>query len=120
MLINSKKENGIPVFELSGRFDAYEVKAVDEHLMEAARVVPSQVIVDLSQVNFIDSNALATLVRILKQCRQNEGDLYLCNLSQPVRIIFELTRLDRAFRIFDSTGEAIKSFRMQNELALQA
>ena len=54
--------------------------------------------------------ALSALVEGMKRSRQLEGDLRLCNLQQPVRMIFELTRLDRAFEIFSSEEEAIQAF----------
>jgi anti-sigma B factor antagonist len=41
------------------------------------------------------------MVRTMKHCRERNGELILCGLRQPVRIIFELTRMDKAFRIFD-------------------
>jgi anti-sigma B factor antagonist len=64
------------------------------------------IILDLSDVTFVDSSALAVIVRGMKRCRERSGDLILCGLRQPVRIIFELTRMDRAFRIYDSAEAA--------------
>ena len=61
--------------------------------------------VDLSKVTFIDSTGLATLVKGLRRCRQQSGDLVLCGLQQAVRVIFQVTRLDQAFGIF-TTDEA--------------
>ena len=57
--------------------------------------------------------ALAALVHGMKQCREQDGDLLLCRLAQPVRIIFELTRLDRAFAIFDSVPAAVGAFKSE-------
>jgi anti-sigma B factor antagonist len=53
---------------------------------------------------------MATLVQGMKRCREKEGDLRLSELQQPVRMIFELTRLDRAFEIFNSERDAILAF----------
>ncbi|MFT7586943.1 MAG: anti-sigma B factor antagonist, partial [Cellvibrionaceae bacterium] len=71
---------------------------------------PPNVIVNLENVVFVDSTALATLVQAMKRCRQLDGDLRLSNLKQPVRMIFELTRLDRAFEIFNLEEEAAGAF----------
>ncbi len=65
---------------------------------------------NLAGVQFVDSTALATLVQGMKRCRQLKGDLRLCGLQQPVRMIFELTRLDKAFEIFSGEDEAIQAF----------
>lgn len=98
----------VDILTLSGRFDAYEVPLVvhwfDEH-PEA-----KQVIVNLSEVSFIDSSGLATLVKGLKRCRQNGGELVISDMQQAVQIIFELTRLDKAFKIYLTEAAAEKSF----------
>jgi anti-sigma B factor antagonist len=65
--------------------------------------------VDLEGVTFIDSTALATLVQGLNRCRKLNGDLHLCGLRQQVYMIFELTRLDKAFNIFVDENHAIQA-----------
>ena len=110
MDISSSNNASIPVLHLTGRFDAHEVKPVADWLQEQVDAKHPQVVVDLTGVNFIDSTALSTLVRGLKHCREKGGDLHLCSLQQPVRVIFELTRLDKAFDIFASESEAAQSF----------
>ncbi|HEX5690682.1 MAG TPA: STAS domain-containing protein, partial [Roseiflexaceae bacterium] len=107
MTVRAYRRNQIAVVEISGRFDAHVAPEV-KILLERADT-PSQVIVNLSGVNFIDSTALATLVGAMKRCRQKGGDLHLFGLQKPVRIIFELTKLDRAFELFDSEDAAVKA-----------
>ncbi len=101
----------IAILRIKGRFDAYEVSSVASWLETASDRAPAHIIVDLSKVNFIDSTALATLVKWMKRCRQKKGDLYLTGLQQPVRVIFELTRLDSAFEIFANENAAAQAFR---------
>lgn len=110
MDLKPRSSGDIAVLELAGRFDAYEAPSVAEWLREAASSPPARLVVDLSGVNFVDSSGLATLVQGMKRCRQQNGDLHLCSLQQPVRIIFELTRLDKAFAIFDKPEEAVDAF----------
>lgn len=100
----------VAILELAGRFDAYEEPQVKQWLAREAASAPAQLIVNLSEVSFVDSTALATLVQGMKHCREQNGDLYLCHLQQPVRIIFELTRLDKAFKIFTDEAAAIAAF----------
>jgi len=71
---------------------------------------PAYLVIDLSQVSFLDSRALATLVHTMKRCRAQGGDLYLCGPSQPVRMILELTRLHKALEIFPSQTVAIAAY----------
>jgi anti-sigma B factor antagonist len=98
------------VVRLRGRFDAHEVAEVRKALDAAQQMGGAQVVVNLAGVNFIDSSGLAALVAGMKHCRGEGGDLHLCELLQPLRIIFELTRLDRAFAIFGSEAEALGAF----------
>lgn len=106
----TRMRGSVSVLELTGRFDAHSAPAVTEFLVKAAAAAPAQVIVNLAGVNFVDSTACAALVQGMKRCREKNGDLRLCNLQQPVRIIFELTRLDRAFDILPSEDEAAQAF----------
>jgi anti-sigma B factor antagonist len=103
------KSSSVDVVQLKGRFDAHEVAPINTWLDEQILNGNVNLIVNLEGVNFIDSTALSTLVRGLKRCREQNGDLHLCSLQQPVRVIFELTRLDRAFDIFATEEEAQKA-----------
>lgn len=112
MELKSHFSGQIAVLELGGRFDTYETAAVAEWLQNTAAAIPAQIVVNMSEVKFIDSTGLATLVQGMKHCRQHGGDLYLCALQQPVQVIFKLTRLDKAFKIFGSEAEALSAFTL--------
>jgi len=107
MELTYRNTNGTHILELEGRFDAYEVPKLVEWF--DANPEAKFVLVNLSGVGFIDSSGLATLVKGLKRCRNKGGDLYLSNLQQAVLIIFELTRLDKAFTIFDEETAALEA-----------
>ncbi len=106
MEIESKQLGSLVVIRLTGRFDAHEIKPVAVWIKGQVDAGSIQVLVNLEGVNFIDSSGLSTLINGLKRCREKGGDLYLCCLQQPVRIIIELTHMDRAFRIFETEESA--------------
>jgi len=85
--------------QIEGRFDAHEIElfrtAVDTKLDSGH----NHIRIELSAVEFVDSSALAELVRGMKRCREDGGDLVLASPSDPVRVILELTKLDAAFVI---------------------
>ncbi len=99
--------NGVCVVELRGRFDAQEAPRVITLLQEALDAGQARVVVNLKAVHFVDSTGLSVLVRVMKQSRQRQGDVRICGLQQPVRIIFELTRMDHVFALFDTEEQAI-------------
>lgn len=69
-----------------------------------------KVIVDLSNVEFIDSTFLGTIVSALKKTANTGGDLKLVGFKPPVRSMFELTRLFRVFDSYSDLQDAVKSF----------
>ncbi len=85
--------------ELRGRFDAHEADMFRAAVDQAIDNNNVQIRVDLANVEFVDSTALAELVRGMKRCREQRGDLVLVHPSDPVRVILELTKLDAAFDI---------------------
>ncbi len=84
--------------ELQGRFDAHEAESFRE-IVDGILANSASLSVVLTAVDFVDSTALAELVRAMKRCREAGGDLILVKPSDPVRVILELTRLDAAFTI---------------------
>lgn len=110
MALHTRSVGNIAILELAGRFDAHMTPPVVEWLEQTALQSPARIVINLENVHFIDSTALATLVKGMKRCRQQNGNLYLAGLQQPVRIIFELTRLDKAFDIYQHENEAVAGF----------
>ena len=97
----------VHVLELNGRFDAHLAPRVEAW---QDRAPSPQVVINLANVTFVDSLALSMLVRGMKRFRQRGGDLRLCSLQQSVHIIFELTRMNRAFQLYENEDQAVHSF----------
>ncbi len=108
MELSGEQIDGIMVLHLSGRFDAYEAPVVEQFFQRINTDPLPYLVVDLSRVNFIDSTGLATLTIGMKRCRQQQGDLTLCGMQQPVSVIFRLTRLDTVFTMAATLEEAIE------------
>jgi anti-sigma B factor antagonist len=63
--------------------------------------------IDLSQVRYMDSSGIATLVEAMQTCMKRGIRLRLVDLSPPVRDVFELARLAAVFEIFPTIAEAV-------------
>ena len=109
MDLQSKSADNVQILTLSGRFDALTAPLVQEWIEQTLSPEHCQIVIDLKAVSFVDSTALATLVSGMKRARQLEGDLCLCGLQPPVRMVFELTRLDQAFEIFLNEEDAVRA-----------
>lgn len=64
-------------------------------------------VIDLSDVEFIDSSGLFALVSGLNLATESGARLVLCSLRPSARIIFEITQLDRAFHIVESYNSLV-------------
>lgn len=69
-----------------------------------------RLVLDLSDVSFIDSSGLGALLTVLKAARAAGGDVKLCGMTPPVQTIFELTRLYKVFDVFPAAEHAAASF----------
>ena len=66
----------------------------------------SPIVVDLGKVPYIDSSGLATLVECFKEVSKYKGKFALAGMTQNVREVFRLARLDTVLTIFDSVEQA--------------
>ena len=71
----------------------------------------SRVILDLSEVDFIDSSGLGVILSCYRHLQASSGDLKLCCLNEQVRMLFELVRMHRIFDIYGTREEALSSFQ---------
>ncbi len=67
-------------------------------------------LLDLGQVQFIDSTGLAALLTCLKQLSVQGGDMKVCSITSPVRALFELVKMGRIVDIHKTRDEALQAF----------
>lgn len=84
--------------EVHGNLDAQSASGLREQVRTLVADTSGQrIILDMSQVPFMDSTGLAALISGLKAVRQHEGWMALANVTPGVMRIFQITLLDRAF-----------------------
>ncbi len=69
----------------------------------------TNLLIDMSNIEFLDSSGLSILLSALKAANDQGSDLALCSLHYPVRLIFEITKMDQRFAIFN-TYEDYKNY----------
>lgn len=69
-----------------------------------------RMVIDLSETEYMDSSGLAAIVSALQAARTKHGDVYLANMNDTLRALFELTQLHKICQIFDDTESAIAAF----------
>lgn len=97
-----KQECRLIVLQPQGGLDFQGGKALEKHLINLAPQSHDLCVIDLTQVDFMDSSGLVALVTGVKAVRKSGYRLVFCNVQAPVRLILELTQLDSAVEIFES------------------
>ena len=75
------------------------------------------IVLDLSDVTFIDSSGLGTLVRLLSGLRARGGDLHLCNVPEVASKALKLTNLHTLFQMHASVADAVAAFYQKSTSA---
>jgi len=70
-----------------------------------------RIILNLAQVNYIDSGGLGTLVALYTTARNAGGTIKLASLTERVGDLLQVTKLLTVFEVYDSEKEALASFR---------
>jgi len=102
-----EEKDGVVILSLAGEIDMKCSSELRAKFMELFKSGPAVLIVDMAEVEFMDSSGLAILVETLKWCRQNNSRLKLVGMVQTVRSVFEISRLDSIFQIYDTHEEAL-------------
>lgn len=70
----------------------------------------NQIVLNLGEVEFVDSSGLGVMVRSVTTARQMRGDIKLCNVPETITKVLKLTHLDRLFDLQDSEDHAVAAF----------
>lgn len=109
IVLESQIISDVLVLVVAGSLDASVQQELREDIERAAQV-NQDLVLDLNKVSFMDSSCLGMLVALTKAFRERKGDIKFASATDDVRSIFQITRLDRVFQIFDEVHEAIESY----------
>lgn len=91
-----------PVVKLCGNLDHSTVHSFRSTLETKIRSEQCfEILIDLSQVEFIDMAGLAAISSVLLIAKQFDCKLIFCQVTPPIKLLFELTQLDRVLEISD-------------------
>jgi anti-sigma B factor antagonist len=101
------------VVSVTGEADIQTAPEIERELQDVLRLGGRSVAVDFVEVGFIDSTALGLLMRFQPRFRARGGDLVIVSDDRRVLRTFEITGLDRLFRIERRLGEAVAGLYAQ-------
>lgn len=80
---------------------------VNESLREGAKIV----LIDFNNVTFVDSTGLGTLVMLRKAAMEAKAQLFLCSLNEQIKMLFELTDMEKLFQIYPNQEQFLLSYQ---------
>ena len=111
MKSSTRQIDGVTVVDLSGRITLGEGSII---LRDTVRDLLSKgnkkILLNLGEVNYIDSSGIGELVSAFTTVRNQGGDLKLLNLTKKVHDLLQITKLYTVFDVKDDEAGAVKSF----------
>ena len=105
-----RRPDGLTILSPAGRLNMTTALDLRQAIVTLVTSGSPFVVVDLSQVDFIDSSGLGGLVSGLKTAREAGGDLRLAAPTEQVKLVLQLTNLERVLIPFDDAELAIESW----------
>lgn len=105
--VTSRPSGDRTVVHVAGEIDVYTAPTLREELASLADAGRTDLVVDLTEVSFMDSTGLGVLVGALKRVRTTGGDLRLVIDQEKVLKVFRITALTQVFEIHATLDEAL-------------
>ena len=110
MQIDQSTNGNVAVLKLAGDLDSFSSNYLKEQLSKLFSGSKFEIVVDLTNVDFVDSAGLGQLVNALKLCIHHHGNLVLVGANSSITDLLRITKLDTVFRIYESAEEAVSGF----------
>jgi len=110
MRVKTQNYNDVTVVELQGELDSDFTELFQNTISGVIASHKSGIVLDMSDVGFIDSEGLEQLLWVRGYCSDNNCQLKLAGLDENCSKILEITRLENEFDKYAEVAEAVKSF----------
>lgn len=111
--IDESQLNNVTIVSLKGRMDASSSSMAETVLSRLIESGNREIVVDMSELDYISSAGLRVLLASLKRLREDDGRLLLAGMKPEVQHIFEIAGFQRIFTIYPTAEEAQNSFGAQ-------
>jgi anti-sigma B factor antagonist len=112
MILTQRRLDDVVILDPSGKITIGEgTIMLREHIRKALDAGDRKFLINLNDVDYIDSSGLGELVSSFTTVRGLGGQLKLLHLTRRVRDLLQITKLLTVFETFESEAEALKSLR---------
>jgi anti-sigma B factor antagonist len=111
MKISTRQVDGITIVDCSGRITLGEGSVtLRDTVSQLLAKNQKKILLNLGDVNYIDSSGIGELVSAFTTVRKQGGDLKLLNLTKKVHDLLQITKLYTVFDVKDDEAAAVKAF----------
>lgn len=107
MQITQSKVNDFVTITIEGEVDLNSSPQLRKVFTDLAEKGSQKIIVNFAKVSYIDSSGLATLIEMMQRLKKGEGKMYLVSMSDKIKGLFEITKLDKLFTICRTQEEVL-------------
>ncbi len=109
MKLTDREENGVIILEPTGKImGGPDASLLHDKLYEFIEQDKKKFVVDLSAVDWMNSTGLGILISGYTTLRNNNGQLKLANVTEKIKTLLVITKLDPVFESFDTIADAIQ------------
>ena len=106
----TRTKDGVLIVDCSGRIVFGDESSLLRDAIKQAISQNNRIVLNLGEVNYIDSGGLGTLVALRTTAQNAGGTIKLTNLTKRVGDLLQVTKLLTVFEVYDSEDKAIESF----------
>jgi anti-anti-sigma factor len=110
MKVKTQNYSDVAVVELQGELDGDSIELFHDTITGIIAAHKIGIVLDMSDVGFIDSAGLEQLLCVRDYCSENGCQIRLAGLDETLMKILEVTRLENEFECYIELAEAVKSF----------
>lgn len=107
--VQVQRKPGVAVLQLSGEINAFAEEALNQAYSEAEQLAPETILLNFSNVGYINSTGIALIVGLLARTRKAHRSLVVCGLSEHYMEIFQITRLADFMSIYPDEASALQA-----------
>ena len=108
---SSDKESNVGIYRLEGNLiGETDGIPITESLSEQLEEGTQQFVIDLSELQHINSSGLGVLITLLTKARKVGGEVILANPSEYIQNLLLITKLNTIFKIYQSEAEAMEAY----------
>ncbi len=110
MKLNSREQDAVVILEPKGKImGGPDATVLKEAIRDYVNQNKKDVVIDLAEVDWMNSTGLGIMISCLKTVREAGGEMKLANVTEKIKSLLTITKLITVFDAYNSTEEAVRA-----------